>query len=94
MLAYSSPKLVVRFHLSPGCVLVPQPDPTSWSIKVINVPPVPTLPFHILFIRKYCFSQTTVELGSTKLGPTLCVILLFCDLVEVTFFLCSSFSHL
>lgn len=70
----------------PDGVLVPQPDPTSWPIKLINSHPNPAPPFHVPFIRKYCTSQTTVVFRRTKLESTLLLLLfLLCDLVYIIF---------
>ena len=95
MPAYSNPKLGVRFHLDPGCVLLPLPGPTSWPKKLLTSPLIPTLPFHILFIRKYCFSQATVVFGRTELDSTLFVSL-FCSVTLHTSLSFSGphFSHL
>lgn len=73
----------------PDSVLVPQPDPASWPIKVVNSHPVPTQPFHVLLNRTYCLNQTTVEFGRTKLKPTL-FLPPFCS---VTFWVSFSFPR-
>ena len=91
MLASSSPKPSVRFHFNPRFVLVPQPDPTSWPIKLINYPSIPTPPHptfsssvhqEILLQPNHC-GVWKDQTGFYFISATI----LLCYLVYVTFYL-------